>query len=221
MNRFFAKAIPLCTAAAMSFALAACDDDEIAAGVAGAAIGAGAAIIIDRANDGDNCRPGYRTVCSNSYDYFGNQYRDCRQVRYRCINRNAIENSILENGRIDVRARAAAAGMTVEDFAQEYKLTFEGAERLWAALEASDQGNSAPLKGLGLSSGDIQLLGQYKQPSEAGIDALARNLNTRADLTAGMLNRIRAWALTEKTRICAQPDFKLNQDELRLCNRAL
>lgn len=218
MNRFIAKVVPFCTVAALGLGTTACDDDEIAAGVAGAAIGAGAAILIDRANDNDNCRPGYRNVCTNTYDYYGRLYRDCRQVRYNCVNRFAFESAVREDGRIDVRTRAAAAGLTVEDFAKEYKLTFEGAERLWAALEASDQGDSAPLKALGLSSGDIQSLGQYKLPSDQGIDSLARNLNTRADLTTGMLNRIRAWAISERNRICSQPEWKMTKDDKDLCN---
>jgi hypothetical protein len=208
--------------AATGLGMTACDDDAVAAGVAGAVIGAGvAAVIIDR-NDNDRCTPSYRTVCSSYYDYYGRLIRDCREVRDSCRYRYERTESALEafasGNRIQVRQHAESNGLTVEDFAKEYKLGFDNAEKFWAALDASDQGDAAPLNALGLSSEDIQLLGQYKLPTEQGIDNVARSLDQRADITKGMFNRVRAWALKERTRICSKPPANMSRDERKLCN---
>jgi|GEM_PF-5959541 len=214
-----------------SVVLTACDDDEIAAGVVGAVIGAGVATAIDHNYDDDrrNCRPIVRTVCTNRYDYYGRNYRDCREVRDRCYrndrNRSdvgAVEASFLARGAqeaaVSARARAEEQGLTTADFAKEYGLSFEAADAFFNALDRADRGDAAPLRELGLSDEDIQLLGQFKQPTEAGIDALAQRLDQRPDITNGMLNRIRGWAISERTRICQKPEFKKTDQEKKLCN---
>ena len=212
-----------------SVALTACNDDEIAVGVVGAVIGAGVATAIDRASDDDrrNCRQVTRTVCTNRYDYYGRNYRDCREVRDRCYRNDsgAFESSFLARGAqeaaVGARARAEEQGLTTADFAKEYWLSFEAADAFFNALDRADVGDAAPLRELGLSSEDIQLLGQFKQPTDAGIDALAQRLDQRADMTAGMLNRIRGWAISERTKICQKPEFKKTDQEKKLCNESI
>ena len=204
------------------FALTACDDDEVASGVVGAVIGAGVATAV---NNNNSCSAGYRSVCSNYYDYYGRLYRDCRQVYDRCIRRGAFESASFltptaatESGRIDVRTRAAEQGLTTEDFAKEYWMGFASADAFFTALDKADVGDAAPLRQLGLSSEDIQQIGNYGDPSAAGIDALAKNLNQRPDMTSRMITRITTWALNEKTRICAKSYDSMNDDEKKLCN---
>jgi hypothetical protein len=55
-------------------------------------------------------------------------------------------------------------------------------------------------------------------PTQAGIDALAKSLDQRADMTTAMINRVRAWSMSEKSRICSKPTFSMSGDEKKLCN---
>ncbi|MCA2959156.1 MAG: hypothetical protein IOD12_02820 [Silvanigrellales bacterium] len=222
MKRIISTAVLAIFVAATGATMTACDDDDVAAGVVGAVVGAGIATVI---YDNNRCDSGYRTVCSNYYDYYGNLRRECRQVYHQCrydrLNVPATESALaLAAGeeRIQVRQHAAANGLTVEAFAKEYWMSFEKAELYWTALDAADQGNAAPLRALGLSSEDIQLIGHMQLPTQAGIDALAKSLDQRADMTTAMINRVRAWSMSEKNRICSKPTFSMSGDEKKLCN---
>jgi hypothetical protein len=226
LGRFVSLGLCVSTALAST----ACDEDEIAAGVAGAVIGAAIVHGVNSGHGRNQCsRP--REVCSTWYDNWGQYHRDCRVVRSSCYrssplgedaqgveNSNFVtlgEKSLLSSS---FRSQLDAQGLTEEDFAKEYSMSFESAKTFIDAMDLSRSGNSDGLRQLGLADADLQEMTQYKLPSAQGIGSLASKLNMRADTTTGMLNRIRAWALTEKTKICSKPEFKMSGDEKKLCN---
>jgi hypothetical protein len=228
--KMFGKAVSLGLCVSIALASTACDEDEIAAGVAGAVIGAAIVHGVNSGHGRNQCsRP--REVCSTWYDSWGQYHRECRVVRSSCYRTSPLsdplqgvensdsvtlgEKSLLSSS---FRAQLDAQGLTEEDFAKEYSMSFESAKTFIDAMDLSRSGNSEGLRQLGLVEADLQEMAQYKLPSAQGISLLASKLNMRADTTTGMLNRIRAWALTEKTKICAKPEFKMNGDEKKLCN---
>jgi hypothetical protein len=217
MKRIYSAFVVSILAASSLSTLSACDDGVVAGGVAGAVIGAGIGAAVS--NNNRYCYSGYDTVCSNYYDYYGNSRRECRQVYNNCRRYSeSLSVSTLalaaSGNPIHVREHAAQNGLTVEAFAAEYWLSFAKADQFWTALEAADQGDANGLYALGLSGQDIQL----NLPTPQGTDALAKSLDQRVDLTTAMMNRIRAWSLGEKIRICAKPKNTMTESEKSLCN---
>ena len=189
-------------AATSLFAISGCNDSDVATGLGVAAIGAGAAAIIignNNRNDNDYGRNN-RTVCSTYYDYYGNPYRDCRQV-YSPYNR---ENAVTEAGILDSDRTSA---LTPEDFAKEFHLSFESSARLVSAFRLAKTGSNAGLVAMGLTTDDLNEMAKFNLPSSAGIDRMSKNINTNVSTTTGMLNRMRAWAMAEQTKKCNEARY--------------
>jgi hypothetical protein len=230
MKSKFHKLVSATLVTALSLSMVACEEDEIAAGVAGAVIGAAIVHGVNSGHHHRDCNYPTRNVCTSWYDNWGQYHRSCRTVRQSCYRNSPFgsdtgsEFSLMQN-KIETTSNSGSFaqqlesnGLTDADFAKEYSMSFESAEEFIQAMDMSRAGNSDGLVQLGLNSKDVQEMAQYRLPTSEGVAALASNLNMKLESTTGMLNRIRAWALTEKVRICAKPEFKMNRDEKKLCN---
>lgn len=188
-----------------AFTLVGCDDRDVAIGLGGAAIGAGAAIIIGGGRGGSYDHDGYRTVCSDYYDYYGRYYRDCRRVGggIRPYG-NETESGIFDSEN--------ASAMTVENFASEFHLSFESAKVLVNSFEMAKNGDNAGFIALGFNTADLREMAQFNLPSEETIALVSKNLNVSPGTTTGMLNRMRAWAMTEQTKKCDEVRYSDDAD---------
>ncbi len=188
-----------------AFALVGCDDRDVAIGLGGAAIGAGAAIIIGGGRGGSYDPDGYRTVCSDYYDYYGRYYRDCRRVGggirpYR----NETESGIFDSEN--------ASAMTAENFASEFHFSFESSKVLVTSFELAKKGDNSGFIAMGFNTSDLREMAQFKLPSEQTIALVSKNLDVSPGTTTGMLNRMRAWATTEQSKKCDEVRYSDEAD---------
>lgn len=179
--------LALVLAAVASLAQTSCTDREIAAGMAGAAVGA---IIVGSAHSqpapAPRCGTTRREVCSSHRDYWGVYHRTCRWEVYDSC-RGGYRRYLLSGV-------AKAADLNANEIASKYSMSFESAELLVSALAKSEAGDPAGISTLGLERSDVERLAKFQLPESTGIDRMARVLNQAPEATKAMLEQLVAIA---------------------------
>ena len=199
MNQSISKALLSMTlASSMTLGLTACDERDVAVGAGLIGIGAGI-IAIDKATDNNHrdrdhyrrppkrdrqCRPSYERKCTSYRDRWGNNKRDCRTVERRnCTGFYSMSMYAKSDAVSEVSP-------LVEQWAEAYKLSYEGAEKVLSALERSHDGDPKALKELGLNSFDLMAMGKLEMISDEGLTAMSENLDQYVDDTQSMVEAI-------------------------------
>jgi hypothetical protein len=177
----------LAIAAISSLAQTSCTDREVAAGMAGAAVGA---IIVGSAHShhapAPRCGTTRREICSSHRDYWGVYHRTCRWEVYDSCH-GGYRRYLLSGV-------AKAADLNANEIASRYSMSFESAELLVSALAKSESGDPAGLSALGLERNDVERLAKFELPESNGIDRMARALNQAPEATKAMLEQLVAIA---------------------------
>ncbi len=175
------KALNVALALAMAVNMTACTDEEVATTLGAAAIVAGAVIIAENTE----CVGGYRTVCHDSYGYYGRRRTQCREVYDSCLYTRIGSLSQFAD------ANVTASAVTDVKWATTFGGNFEGSAKFISALEqARDQKSLKGLKEIGLSKGSIMKLAQGQMPEEKQINAVAKNLDQDLESTRAMLETL-------------------------------
>ena len=178
--------------------LQGCTEEQVAAGVGLAAIGAAFVIIGDSDSDYDRgrdhgrrrgrCEGGYVRRCTTYRDYYGNKHRECRREwdsckyysNYSNDNVALLSNHLAPNDSNAIELMSSSASeqkLSAGKLAATFEMSFKSAEFFVASLEQAQEGNPQALLNLGLERKDVELLAYEKMPSAKGIETLARKLN--------------------------------------------
>jgi hypothetical protein len=186
----------------------ACTDQQIAQAIGDTAIIAGAIAI----GATTHCEAGYQNVCHSYVDFFGNTQTECDQEYNSCA-------VLVPNGEDDIQASASLsslagpASLTAQrnanpaavaqaalapkvskiDWGKTFNISYSASAQIISACEdARDHQAPASLYALGLTEDDLQNMSQYKLPSEASIDAMARKLNASPAAIQSMMKTLLA-----------------------------
>ncbi len=201
---------------AMGTSLQGCTDEEVAAGVGLAAIGAAIVIIGDNDHGYDNgrghgrdhgrrggrCEGGYVNRCTTYRDYYGHQRRECRREWDSCSRYRNYSNDNVAlladhlNGLESANDIQLAAASKEEEkvssgkLAATFEMSFKSADFMVTSLEQARAGNPKALLNLGLDRRDIELIANEKMPSARGTDTLAKKLNMDTPKAESMLKSL-------------------------------
>lgn len=193
----------------LSFLNQGCDADNVIGAIVGAVVGG---IAADADLDYGSCQPGYKNVCHDYRDVFGEIRYECKQVWDDCYRydhdrdwnhghhrpgrgngRHSVDFVQAVNETAAKKEKASEikiAEIQKAGIAQSYGMGFEASDRLVNALVKAKGGDLQPAYDLGLSKKDFKALSKGQQLSEESLTSLAKGLNMDIEATASMTKSI-------------------------------
>lgn len=91
-----------------------------------------------------------------------------------------------------------------EDWATAFDISVSASEQVISALESAREGNSLPLKNLGLTSNDLIRFATLRLPKTRSIKVMADNLNAPATKVKAMLQSLLGTTKLEQQKAVGQ-----------------
>jgi hypothetical protein len=198
----------LALALTLSTQLLSCTDQEVATAVGVGAIIGGAALI----GSNRSCVSGYREVCHNTVDYWGYSRYECRTYWDRCAYTRPRRHDLVSNdfpmGNRQTELATAVGSLNAVNWGEHFKVNFEGSQKLLDAFILAQNGNTQALLDLGFKKQDLRRFALLKTPSDHGILAVSRTLDTDVKTVRSMMNELSKAAREHRQVIESQLKIK-------------
>lgn len=172
----FQQSLKLCVTLICLGSLNACNERDVAIGLAGVAVGITTSNILrPQPQPRPTCRPGFRTECTSYRNFRGRWVQECRDVYDRCLyfySLNQSDSLINELGLTDLEQDERAITL-----AQKRSISFTAAEAILNALDEAARGEKQAIFDLGLGMKDLVRLANKQLPSKKSLQAMSQQLD--------------------------------------------